>query len=339
MAREQSLIVLPFEDSFVELSTALDSATVLVGSTEYPRGRNVLSEGRLRDFLANEVKVDVELDNEWMIRVLDRCGLKRSDVRLVVRTFSKFLNLSYIAYLQPLDDIEFGKIEIEVSRPTDIYRDPLRAIHTNFSIDVYLTLAIDKKSSATSLKPWKKHTILAWVPFSFLSKDDGVGLNVEKLDDEVRSRRRLPEKCATYIESGGSPIECTRLNECSTLYVDEKLIEKIRYVGNTQAGRAFQRSVGVDLISDVIMRSHSELTRAENLELTINDLRDTVAGKVIRSFLMKSQPRTGARLTESDILSEVRTDPERSIARAQSFFSMRVEMLKTFDGELGSYEI
>lgn len=339
MAREQSLIILPFEDSFVELSTSLDSATVIVGSTEYPRGRNVLSDGRLRDFLANDVKVDVELDDEWMVRVLDKCRLKRSDVRLVVRTFSKFLNLSHVAFLQSLDELHFGKIEIEVSRPIDTSCDPLRAIHTNFSIDVYLTLATDMRSSVTSLKPWKKHTILAWAPFSFLSKDDGVGLNIEKLDDEMRSRRRLPEKCATYIESGGSPLECTRLNECSTLYVDEKLIEKIKYVGNSQAGRAFQRSVGVDLISDVIMRSHSELARPENLELTMNDLRDTVAGKVIRSFLMKSQPRTGARLTESDILSEVRSDPERSIARAQSFFSMRAEMLRTFDGELGSYEI
>jgi hypothetical protein len=94
MARERSLLVLPFEDSYVALFEQLRSASLKIEGIQYEQGRMTLSPERIADFGRSESVVEVELDLEELGAAAKECDLIPSDIRFAVMTFSRLLNLS-----------------------------------------------------------------------------------------------------------------------------------------------------------------------------------------------------------------------------------------------------
>jgi hypothetical protein len=333
MARERSLLVLPFEDSYVALFEQLRSASLKIEGIQYEQGRMTLSPERIADFGRSESVVEVELDLEELGAAAKECDLIPSDIRFAVMTFSRLLNLSCVGASKLLSDLDSGSLLLPVPRPSDDAEDPLRARHSGFGILVLMTLDREMANKRKLLVPWRRHTILARAEFNFSSNDEGPGLRIEKLTEEVRDANRLPLTCLSFVSLTESPLESSNLKDNCTLYVDEKIGEKIKYAPNSPASRALQRTVGLDLLSDLVMKAHGELSHPDKSETQWTEVSDTVVGKVVKNILSRAQPRTGPRMSEEDLFNELKQDPYRSISRMQSFLGVRNEVLRTFDGE------
>jgi hypothetical protein len=243
------------------------------------------------------------------------------------------MNLSHIAFSDVMDSIGGGSLKLPLKPPDRPQDDPLLAIHTGFSIGLILTLGTTRRQEKTSLTPWRRHTILAEQIFSFAPSDDGLGFEIKKLDDEVRRHYRLPSGCTTFVLAQGSPLEVGTISQASVLYVDEKILQRIQAAPNSRQARGYQRTIGAELVGDLIMRSHAELQRAEHIHSSLSDLEGTLASRIVSLLWQKAKPSSGPRLRPEDVYQELVTEPQRLVCRAQALFNLRPLIIDTLSGE------
>ena len=336
MSRELGLVVRPYDDAYEILWDSLASTVIQSHLARYAAGEHRLTVDQLTALSAEESKAEIDLDVPEIESLIEPLGLKLEDLRLSVRTFSKFMNLSDVVYSEKLTSINKNPIMIELSEKTEPNVDPLFAVHTGFQIQVTLTLDIERDLPNNSLAPRLRHSILSDVKFAFASSsDEGSGLEIRKLNDEVRLSERVPKNTSIYIKRVESPVTTNRLNDAMSVYVDGKLLERMKNRNGSGITKLHVAQIGIAILSDVVLRSSIDLNKQlveSGSTPEFESMKRTVTGKLVELLKKKGQV-TGHRETPEQLLEELIERPERTLARVQSVWALQQQALESFEQE------
>lgn len=336
MSRELGLVVRPYDDAYEILWDSLASAVVQSHLARYASGEHRLTVDQLTALSGEESRVEIDLDALEIESLIEPLGLKLEDLRLSVRTFSKFMNLSDVVFSEKLTSLTKNPVLIGLSEKSKPDIDPLFAIHTGFQIQVTLTLDIERQLPNNSLAPRLRHSILSDVKFAFVStSDEGSGLEIRKLNDEVRHSERVPKNTSIYIKRIESPVTTNRLNDAMSVYVDGKLLERMKIRNGSGITKLHVAQIGIAILSDVVLRSSIDLNKqlAESGSTPeFESINRTVTGKLVELLQKKGQV-TGHRETSEQLLEELIERPERTLARVQSVWGLQQQALESFEQE------
>lgn len=336
MSRELGLVVRPYDDAYEILWDSLASTVVQSHLARYAAGEHRLTVDQLSALSGEKARAEIDLDVLDIEILIEPLGLKLEDLRLSVRTFSKFMNLSDVVYSEKLTSINKNPIVIELSEQTEPTVDPLLAVHTGFQIQVTLTLDIERDLPNNSLAPRSRHSILSDVKFAFASSsDEGSGLEIRKLNDEVRLSERIPKNTSIYIKRVESPVTTNRLTDAMSVYVDGKLLERMKNRNGSGITKLHVAQIGIAILSDVVLRSSIDLNKQlveSGLTSEFESIKRTVTGKLVELLQKKGQV-TGHRATCEQLLEELVERPERTLARVQSVWALQQQALESFEQE------
>lgn len=336
MSRELGLVVRPYDDAYEILWDSLASTVVQSHLARYAAGEHRLTVDQLSALSGEKARAEIDLDVLDIEILIEPLGLKLEDLRLSVRTFSKFMNLSDVVYSEKLTSINKNPIVVELSEQTEPTVDPLLAVHTGFQIQVTLTLDIERDLPNNSLAPRSRHSILSDVKFAFASSsDEGSGLEIRKLNDEVRLSERIPKNTSIYIKRVESPVTTNRLTDAMSVYVDGKLLERMKNRNGSGITKLHVAQIGIAILSDVVLRSSIDLNKQlveSGLTSEFESIKRTVTGKLVELLQKKGQV-TGHRATCEQLLEELVERPERTLARVQSVWALQQQALESFEQE------
>lgn len=336
MSRELSLVVRPYDDAYEDLWDSLAATIVKTGVSSYAVGEHRLSSEHLAALSNSASSIEFDIHLSELGELIDPLGLKLADLRLSVRTYSKFMNLSEVVFSEKLS--ELGEmpmaIQLDCRNRSDV--SPLFAKQTGFVIQAAITLDIDRNLPESSLAPRSRHTILSESRFSFVpTSAEGNGLEIRRLNEEVRLTERVPKSASIYIKRIESPVTTNRLNDVLAVYVDTRLLDRVLARKGSGVAQFHVAQIGVAILTDIVMRSSIELNR-QVAEVgscpRIEELKRTVTGKLIEMLLRKGQA-PGHQETAEQLLDELVERPERALARVQAVYSHQPQALESLELE------
>lgn len=334
MARETGLQVRPYPDIYDEIWEILDSSIISSPTVKYKKGDYKLTTEQLVALGTSELFAEIELDKTEISKLISKDSLSLDEVQLSVYAYSKETNLGTVIYSERVSDIEEDVIKIRLSGVTREEVDPLRACINGFSISLLITLNEHRIDRLNNLSPKAKHAILARTSFGFLSQsDEGSGLDFNKLTDEVRAIEGIPKLSAIYIKSLESPVASEKLGDCLKIYVDSNLLNRIDVGRREPIGKLYIAKIGIEILSNVIMRSSIELNRRfadSNVRPTLESFKGTVVSTLVKMLSKKGQ-LPGHNLTNEELFDELIERPDKSITRAQAFWSAQSKFMDAFE--------
>ena len=336
MARELALVVRPFDDDYDTLWSVLGATLVKTPTASFASGEHRLSETHLRAMTQEAMTVEIDIDLQLVTELCSALNLVLEDLRLSVRTYSKYTNLSDVIFSETLDSLKSGQFTIPLSSQSREDIDPLFACFTGFQVQTVLTLNRDQSSMSQSLAPRYRHSILGEARFVFLSKEsEGNGLEIFRLNDELRKAEKIPQQTAVFIKQIESPISSNRLTDVLAVFVDSRIIERVTLRKSSSASRLHVAQIGIAILSDIVNRSSIELNRrvAEGgSATTLESLRKTVTGKLIEMLFKKGQS-LGHRIEQEKLLEELIDNPGRTLARVQAIYTYQTHALESLELE------
>lgn len=336
MSRELSLVVRPYDDAYEDLWDALASTVIKTRANTFAIGEHRLSNEHLASLSEAQSFVEIDLDLAEIGTLIEPLDLSLEDLRLSVRTYSKFMNLSDVVFSEVMEKLGEMPLSIQFDGETRPDLSPLFAHHTGFQVQVAITLDVERDLPENSLAPRHRHTILSEARFSFVSTNtEGSGLEIRRLNEETRVTERVPKNASIYIKRMESPVTTNRLNDVLVTYVDGRLLDRIMARRGSSASKLHVAQIGVAILSDVVLRSSVELNR-QIVEVgappNYEDLKRTVTGKLIDMLLKKGQA-PGHQDTAEQLLEELIDRPERSLARVQAVYSYQPQALESLELE------
>ena len=229
MARERTMLILPFEDVYTELWQALDSTMLSIGGTPYQPGHHSVTASVLAQAVDSPVQVALDIDTEAVRDLATEAGLGDSDIRVSVVTQSQFTNLFNNAFTAQLsEDIDFP-LSIDVRCPDRPDLDPVRAAHSGFVVRAVLTLDKERSLHPGTLAPYRKHAILSEASFRIApSGDAGVGLEIYPLNSVFREAEHIPKDVLVYLRPDDSPLSASVLADATRVYLDSEVLNRIK---------------------------------------------------------------------------------------------------------------
>jgi len=336
MSRELSLVVRPYDDAYEDLWDALASTLIKTRVKTFAIGEHRLSNEHLASLSEAHLLVEVDLDLSEIGTLIEPLDLTLEDLRLSVRTYSKFMNLSDVVFSEVMEELSDMPLAIQIDGGPRPDQSPLFAHHTGFQVQIVITLDIERDLPKNSLAPRYRHTVLSEARFSFVSANtEGSGLEIRRLNEETRITERVPKNSSIYIKRVESPVTTNRLNDVLVTYVDGRLLDRIMARRGSSASRLHVAQIGVAILSDIVLRSSVELNRqivTAGAPPKYDDLKRTVTGKLIDMLLKKGQAPGHQDIAEQ-LLEELIDRPERSLARVQAIYSLQPQALESLELE------
>jgi hypothetical protein len=336
MSRELSLVVRPFDDAYEDLWDSLSATVVKSSISSYADGEHRLSVEQLAALSNTSSSVEVDLQLNEISELVEPLGLDLDDLRLSVRTFSKYMNLSDLVFSAKLSELGGMPMTIQLDGRDNWDVSPLFAHNTGFLVQVAITLDVDRVIPENSLAPRHRHTILSECRFSFVpSTAEGNGLEIRRLNEESRIAERVPKNSSIYIKRIESPVSTNRLNDVLAVYVDSRLLDRISARKGSGPARFHIAQIGVAILTDIVLRSSIELNQkiAEvGIPPKLEDLKRTVTGKLIEMLLKKGQA-PGYEENAQQLLDELVERPERTLSRVQAVYSHQPQALESLELE------
>lgn len=338
MARERTFIIHPFDDIYDDFLNGPWNLLVQSQIASYLPGQHAVSTEQLQKLGAAPVSLIVSLDKELISEFCEVTKIPLSDLRLSVRTFSRFMNLSKIAYSQKLSEIDDLSAELAIALNTDAADlvNPVSACHTGFTIQVLVTLDKSRVVPATELVPKYRFTILAEDSFKLRpATGGGLGLQFFKLTPDVRRNENIPKQSPYYIKKIEKPWTVEKITDCAVIYVDSLLLEKANLLRNNKQGQRQFMEIHVEIIDSVLQDLANHLGSLDIVgqpRPTYESIRATVAGKVVNILHSKGNG-VGADLDHDQLIAELADHPSRSRARALAALSHLETLLDAFDEE------
>ena len=334
MARETGLQVRPYPDLYDNIWEILNSSTIYSPTVRYSKGDYRLTTEQLANLGSSDLYAEIEIAKKEITELISQDGLSLDDIRLSIYSYSKETNLGSVVYSERLADIHEEQVKVKLSGVTREEVDPLLACVNGFSVTILLTLNGHRINPQTNLSPRAKHSILARTSFRFLSQsDEGSGLIFNQLTDEIREIEKIPKLSAIYIKSLENPVTSEKLGDCLTVYIDSNLLNRIDMSRSGPIGKLYIAKIGIEILSDVVMRSSIELNRqiAETgNQKTLQDLHGTVVSALIKMLSKKGQ-LPGQQLSNDELLEELIEKPEKSITRVQALWSAKTKFMDAFE--------
>jgi len=334
MARETGLQVRPYPDLYDNIWEILNSSTIYSPTVRYSKGDYRLTTDQLANLGSSDLYAEIEIAKNEITELISQDGLSLDDIRLSIYSYSKETNLGSVVYSERLADIHEEQVKIKLSGVTREEVDPLLACVNGFSVTILLTLNGHRINPQTNLSPRAKHSILARTSFRFLSQsDEGSGLIFNQLTDEIREIEKIPKLSAVYIKSLENPVTSEKLGDCLTVYIDSNLLNRIDMSRGGPIGKLYIAKIGIEILSDVVMRSSIELNRqiAETgNQQTLQNLDGTVVSTLIKMLSKKGQ-LPGQQLSNDELLEELIEKPEKSITRVQALWSAKTKFMDAFE--------
>jgi hypothetical protein len=337
VARERSLRIRPFGDVYDAIWSSLDGTMLTLGETPLAPGRHTLTAPQLTSLAASEPTIIVDLDLDALATLLDEESISLGQVRLSVYVSTQFMNLGFIAFSETLDRLTSFPMSVRLVNDAIPSRDPLRASTSGVSARCLLTLDVSRDAHPTALVPTKRHSVLAEVYFRLSSGDEEAeGLDIHRLDGAVRQTEHVPDNALVYIKPGeANPLESRVLGEVMTIFLDERVLNKIRMAPNHVESR-FQRGLlHQAILNDIAQQSVVELhrLRAEGqTRPTYEELKGSLLGRLLKVVEKKGQASTGPRATTETLLEEMVDRPYRFHSRIQSIAALRTKADDAFEG-------
>ena len=334
MARETGLQVRPYPDLYDNIWEILNSSTIYSPTVRYSKGDYRLTTEQLANLGSSDLYAEIEIAKNEITELISQDGLSLDDIRLSIYSYSKETNLGSVVYSERLADIHEEQVKVKLSGVTREEVDPLLACVNGFSVTILLTLNGHRINPQTNLSPRAKHSILARTSFRFLSQsDDGSGLIFNQLTDEIREIEKIPKLSAIYIKSLENPVTSEKLGDCLTVYIDSNLLNRIDMSRSGPIGKLYIAKIGIEILSDVVMRSSVELNRqiAETgNQQTLQNLDGTVVSALIKMLSKKGQ-LPGHQLSNDELLEELIEKPEKSLTRVQALWSAKTKFMDAFE--------
>jgi len=288
MARELALVVRPFDDDYENLWDALASTLIKTEVRRYAIGEHQLNSEHWKSLSGSNSSVEIDVDLKELAALIQPLGLGLQDLRLSVRTYSKFMNLSDLVFSEKLSEIELMPMTVRFDTESRPDLNPLFARHTGLQVQAAITLDVQRTLPASSLAPRYRHTILSEARFSFLpTNSDGNGCDILRLNPEVRAAERLSKNVLIYVKRIESPLTSTKLSDVLSVYVDGQLLDRIKVRRTSGMAKFHIRQIGVAIHSDIAMRSSIELNRQmleSGSQPKIADIRHTVTGRLLEKL-------------------------------------------------------
>lgn len=336
MARELALVVRPFDDAHEILWDALASTLIKTEVRRYAVGEHQLTSDQWKSLSSSSSSVEVDVRLEELATLIQPLGLGLQDLRLSVRAYSKFMNLSDLVFSEKLSEIESMPLTIHFDTGSRPDLTPLFACHTGLQVQAAITLDVQRTLPASSLAPRYRHTILSEARFSFMpTNNDGNGCDILRLNPEVRTAERLSKNVLIYIKRIESPLTSTKLSDVLSVYVDGQLLDRIKARRSSGMAKFHIKQIGVAIHSDIAMRSSIELNRQmleSGAQPKVEDLRHTVTGRLLEKLTKKGQV-PGYQDSPEQILDELIERPERSLARIQEVWSCQSHAIDSLELE------
>lgn len=334
MARETGLQVRPYPDLYDNIWEILDSSIISSPTVRYSKGDYKLTKEQLTNLGSSDLYAEIEISNNEISQLVSQDGLSLDGIRLSIYSYSKETNLGSVIYSERLADIHEHKVKIKLSGVTREEADPLLACVNGFSVTILLTLNAHRINPKSNLSPRAKHSILARTSFRFLShSDEGAGLVFNQLTDELREVEKIPKLSAIYIKSLENPVTSEKLADCLSVYIDSNLLNRIDISRGRSIGKLYITKIGIEILSDVVMRSSIELNRqiAETGNQQILENLDGTVVLTLIKMLSKKGQLPGQRLSNDELLEELIEKPEKSITRVQALWSAKSRFMDAFE--------
>jgi hypothetical protein len=308
-----------------------------IGDTPLAPGRHTLAATQLLGLAESDPTLILDLDRDALEALLAEESISLSEVRVSVYVSSQFTNLGFVAFSDTLDLLPSFPLSVRLVNEAMPTQDPLRASFSGVSVRCLLTLDNAREAHPSALVPTKRHAVLAEVFFRLSGgEQEAEGLDIHRLDSSVRQSEHVPENALVYIKPGeANPLESVVLGEVMTIYLDERIMNKIRMAPNHVASRLQRGLLHEAILTGIAQQSVVELVRlrAENRPLpSYDELKGTLLGRLLKVVEKKGQASTGPRATTEFLLEEMIDRPYRFTSRIQSIAALRAKADDAFEG-------
>lgn len=307
---------------FVGLDTlegALSETLLHFGQEACTADQGIIVDLAAHEFLLRPVSVEWGADDQafeaFKDRIIDgaaRAQISMQDLSLMVVASSSFLKMADIVFVLSCGGI--GRLERITELTGDQRSSAFSAPFSGFMVDSYLLL--NRTLPKRPLRPHLKGTWLAHTRYRVGTTEGPALLPPTPLTKEEREKHNLPSKTIRYLYFGDHDLlQPYSEQERPVFYVDEQLLSQMNARRRSGASKALQLQLAHDFTAVVIRRAAAN---PEIKNVGYEDLRSSLLGSVLR---IAGGP--GARPEDLDVLlSEIRSDPEKVIARTEHFIDL-----------------
>lgn len=338
MARERTYLVHPFDDVYDDFRNGPWNLQLMTQIASYLPGKHAVSTDQLRRLSNSPVVLRLSLSQDLIANFCEETKIGLSMLRLSVRTYSRYMNLSRVVYSKKLSEIEDLAEDLSIALNDDQAdtTNPIFACHTGFAVQVLVTLDQDRDVPKSELKPRHRFTILATESFRLRpASGGGLGIQFLKLTPEIRRGENIPNKSSYFIKKIEKPWTVQKITDCAVVFVDSLLLEKAHLLRSKAPGQRQFLEIHVDILDSMLQdfSAHIQTRRALGQAVpTYESVRAMVAGKIIHILYQRGNG-TGGQLSHDQLISELADNPSRSKARAQAALSHLDAVLEVFDEE------
>ena len=338
MARERTYLVHPFDDVYDDFRNGPWNLQLITQIASYLPGQHAVSTEQLRKLSNSPVVLRLSLSQDLIANFCEDTKIELSMLRLSIRTYSRFMNLSQVVYSVKLSEIEDLAEELSIGLNGDDTdaTNPIFACHTGFEVQVLVTLDQDRDVPKNELKPRHRFTILATESFRLRpATGGGLGLQFLKLTPEIRRAENIPNKSSYFIKKIEKPWTVQKITDCAVVFVDSLLLEKAHLLRSKAQGQRQFLEIHVEILDAMLQdfSAHIQTKRALGQSVpTYESVQAMVAGKIIRILYEKGNG-TGGQLSHDQLIAELADNPSRSKARAQAALLHLDAVLEVFDEE------
>lgn len=338
MARERTYLVHPFDDVYDDFLRGPWNLQLQTRIATYLPGPHAVSTDQLRELSSAPVALQILFDHKLVAGFSESTNIELSQMRLSVRSYSRFMNLSRVSFSKKLSEIDdlSETLKVQVNPDLSDQTDPVLACHSGFDVQAVITLDEDRRAAADQLVPKRRFTILSSDVFKLRpASGSGLGIQFLKLTPEIRRTENVPGQSYLYIKNIEKSWTVQKITDCVLVFVDALLLEKANLLHGKKQGRRQFLEIFVQIIDAVIQdfsRHLASLRFNGNSLPTYDSMSKTVAGKVVNILHTKGNGMAG-RLDHDQLIEELADYPNRARARAQASLGYLDSLLDAFDEE------
>jgi hypothetical protein len=338
MTRERTYLVHPFDDVYEDFLRGPWNLQLQTRIATYLPGPHAVSTEQLRELSSAPVILKILLNDELVSSFSESTEIDLSQMRLSIRSYSRFLNLSQVAFSKQLSEIDdlSEELEVQLNMDQSDRSNPVMACHTGFDVQAVITLDKNRQVAADQLVPKRRFTILASDLFKLRpASGSGLGIQFLKLSPEIRRIENVPGQSYLYVKSIEKSWTVQKITDCVLVFVDALLLEKSNLLRGKKRGQRQFLEIYVQII-DVVLQDfsrHLASLRINDVSLPSYDsINKTVAGKVMNILHLKGNGMAG-KLDHDQLIAELADYPNRSRSRAQAALGYLDSLLDAFDEE------
>ncbi len=254
-----------------------------------------------------------------IVESVENMGIPKEDVELSISFRLKYLNLIEQSKSVDMNSLLTLNHKLLVVSPAE--RHPLTtSVIQGFEIVVQLLL-VKQQVKRKTLIPYFAGTILGEGTFEICTDKSHSSFSIEPLTAEKRvGLGRLSKDTLTFIDMGGvNPINPGESEKDITLYLDEKVLNKLNENAKNTSGLFMQRKLAIEVQNTIIMHAYRFIN--ENNAITeYEDIKDSIIGSYFETLSRERNGRVNKKII-SGLIKRLKDNPELVKADFESLIS------------------